>query len=119
MWSIDEAITYFCKQGRKLEEYANLYIHNPARKDFCGNDMTGYNDNMKQAKEQFQVAEWLKELKVLKSRENTVIAELEKIKAEIGEAYPYFDSADVHWGFNICRDILDNHIKELKGENNG
>lgn len=47
-----------------------------------------------------------------------IIDELEKIKSEIGEAYPYFDSADVHWGFNICRDILDNHIKELKGENN-
>ena len=42
---------------------------------------------------------------------------LEKIKAEIGEAYPYFDSADVHWGFNICRDIIENHIAGLKGEN--
>ena len=46
------------------------------------------------------------------------IEELEKTKEEIGEAYPYFDSADVHWGFNICRDILDKHIKELKGEQN-
>lgn len=45
--------------------------------------------------------------------------EYEEIKAEILEAYPYFDSADVHWGFDICRDIVDNHIKELKGENNG
>ena len=43
---------------------------------------------------------------------------LEDIKAEIGEAYPYFDSADVHWGFNICIDIIDKHISELKGENN-
>ena len=42
--------------------------------------------------------------------------ELEKIKTEIGEAYPYFDSADVHWGFNICIDIIDKHISELKGE---
>lgn len=46
----------------------------------------------------------------------SIVAEFEKIKEKIGEAYPYFDSADVHWGFNICRDILDNHIKELKGE---
>lgn len=45
-----------------------------------------------------------------------LVTELEKIKAEIGEAYPYFDSADVHWGFNICRDIIDKHISELKGE---
>ena len=49
---------------------------------------------------------------------NLITEELEKIKEEIGEAYPYFDSTDVHWGFNICRDILDNHIAELKGENN-
>ena len=48
----------------------------------------------------------------------SLIKELEKIKAEIEEAYPYFDSADVHWGFNICRDIIDNHISELKGEQN-
>ena len=41
--------------------------------------------------------------------------ELKKIKEEIGEAYPYFDSADVHWGFNICRDIIDKHLSELKG----
>ena len=46
----------------------------------------------------------------------SLIEELEKIKTEIGEAYPYFDSADVHWGFNICRDIIDKHISELKGE---
>lgn len=49
--------------------------------------------------------------------QKSVIEELEKIKAEIGEAYSYFDSADVHWGFNICRDIIDTRIKELKGEN--
>ena len=42
---------------------------------------------------------------------------LRKVKAEIREAYPYFDSADVHWGFNICIDIIDKHISELKGEN--
>ena len=46
------------------------------------------------------------------------VSELEKIKEEIGEAYPYFDSGDVHWGFDICRDILDKYIKELKGEQN-
>lgn len=47
-----------------------------------------------------------------------VVEEFEKIKEEIGEAYSYFDSAGVHWGFNICRDIIDKHIKELKGEQN-
>ena len=53
---------------------------------------------------------------VFSESKQPIIEELKKIKEERGEAYPYFDSADVHWGFNICRDIIDKHISELKGE---
>lgn len=64
----------------------------------------------------YPVAEAVSRGKPLTNKDT--IKELKKIKEEIGEAYPYFDSADVHWGFDICRDIIDNHINELKGENN-
>lgn len=53
-----------------------------------------------------------------KAQENREkIEELEKIKAETGELFSYFDSADVLYGIKICRDIIDNRISELKGEN--
>ena len=56
------------------------------------------------------------------SRQNPLEEELEKIKAEISDYAVVDDSKSIKRGFEIMQgtalELLDNHISELKGENN-
>ena len=51
---------------------------------------------------------------------NDMVEELEKIKSDFDEIdLNFLDNSEVRFGISMCRNELDNHIKELKGENNG
>lgn len=39
---------------------------------------------------------------------------IEDIKAEIEKAFAYFENGDTRYGFQICLDIIDKHIKGVE-----